>query len=72
MPDLHTATQGEAWDLIAFDRYPDLERPELLMHRLLEANPGLRETVIFSGGESLRIPAEPEPGPLEGLPPWKA
>ena len=71
MPRTHTTTQGETWDLIAFDWYGDVERPELLMHRLLEANPGYQEVVVFDGGITLTIPEDPEPSALESLPPWK-
>ena len=72
MPRTHTTTQGETWDLIAYDWYGDAaKRPELHMHHLLAANPDYRETVVFDGGITLTIPEDPEPSASESLPPWK-
>lgn len=67
MAKTYTATQGEAWDGIAYTLYGD----EKYMKELIEANWRLLDTLVFSGGEVLNVPEIPTaPGYVDGTPFW--
>jgi phage tail protein X len=66
----YTTILGDEWDGIARKVYSGVRKSDMLMHLLLEANPGYRETVIFSAGAELVIPPAPA-GRITALPPWK-
>ena len=70
MTRTYTTQLGDMWDGIAFRVYDDRRRAEMLLHRLIEANPEHRETSIFSGGITLFVPDVPIDMPVN-LPPWK-
>lgn len=63
----YTAKQGQTWARIAFDLWTD----EMLMWKLIEANPLYADIVIFSGGEILRVPEVEETETKAALPPWR-
>lgn len=63
----YTVKQGQTWAAIAFDIWAD----EFLMHHLIAANPLYADTVIFSGGEILRVPEIEETETKAALPPWR-
>lgn len=67
MADTYTTIQGDTWDIVALKCYQD----EKQMHRLIEANPEHRDTVFFSAGVELAIPAIEISQISEALPPWK-
>ena len=79
MPDYdeyfeYTCSQGETWDSIAYDAWADDDLTgEYLASWLMEVNPQYLETVMFEGGEVLRIPRfyETELEDDESLPPWE-
>jgi len=62
----YIALAGDTFDSIALDFYNDEYRASVL----IDANPQYRKTIIFQGGEVLRIPIIEETAP-ETLPPWK-
>ncbi|MCD5324780.1 MULTISPECIES: tail protein X [Pontibacillus] len=62
---VYETLQGDTWDGIAYKFYKD----ETKMIELLRANPVHINTVIFSAGISLDIPAV-EVKPKEEKPPW--
>lgn len=65
--NIHTA-QGQAWDQIAKREYG----AEIRMDVLLTGNPEDADTLLFSGGRSLALPAAPAEAPAtENLPPWE-
>lgn len=57
---------GDTFDAIAIDFY---DTP-FYADKLIEANPDNRKTLIFQGGEKLKIPVIQE-SPADTLPPWK-
>lgn len=63
----YTAKQGDTFDSIAFEMLGN----EFLATNLIEANPQYVGTVIFSGGEALKIPTEEKQEAETGLPPWR-
>ena len=63
----YTTSQGETWDVIAKRIWGE----ERLMHKLIEANPAYQETVFFSAGIVLTVPAVETPAKVLNLPPWK-
>lgn len=67
MTTTYTTVQGDMWDIIAKKRYGD----EKQMHRLIEANPLHRDTVFFSAGARLSVPAVGVNEISRTLPPWK-
>lgn len=70
MAKQYTTVLGDMWDGIAYKVYGDRERAEMLLHRLIEANPEHRETSIFGGGIVLTVPDVADRTP-DNLPPWK-
>ncbi|WP_213024358.1 tail protein X [Brevibacillus reuszeri] len=62
----YVTTQGDMWDAIAYKELGN----EQYMTALIDANPEHIDTVVFSGGVRLIIPAIEEPEP-DTLPPWK-
>lgn len=67
MPDTYTAHAGDTWAGIAFKLWTE----ETLMHKLIAANALYADTVVFDGGEILRVP-EIEPSDMKAaLPPWR-
>lgn len=68
MPDLeHIAVAGENWASIAFRYWQD----EMLLHRLIEANPSLASICIFDGGERIIIPTVDTEVDKSNLAPWR-
>lgn len=63
----YIAKSGDTWDLIAFKAWEE----ETLMHLLIAANPHLAHTIMFVGGEQVRIPKIAEPINTASLPPWR-
>ena len=65
----HITTEGERWDLIAWQYYRDVRQ----VARLMEANPRAPATAALPSGLRLSIPmieAAAAVG-LNGLPPWR-
>lgn len=62
----YTTLAGDIFDMIALDFYNDESRASVI----IQANYQYRDTVIFSGGESLTIPIIETPA-ADSLPPWK-
>ncbi len=67
--------QGDAWDLIAFRLWPKeqrkTQRPELLMHHLMLANPEHMDTLIFPAGVELMIPNIENVAEKVAVPAWR-
>ena len=65
---MYTTQQGDTWDIIAKRQYGS----ELLMIKLIEANPDYRKVVIFPAGIKLETPlVEESINDDSSLPPWK-
>lgn len=65
---MYTTQQGDTWDIIAKRQYGS----ELLMNKLIEANPDYRKMVIFPAGIKLETPfVEESINDDSSLPPWK-
>lgn len=67
MVSTYTTTQGDAWDLIAYQLWGD----ERLMLALIRANREYADVVIFSAGVVLVVPDLPETASAASLPPWR-
>lgn len=52
--DSYIASNGEAWDLVCYNTYGDGN--EFLMQTVMRVNREYSDTLLFEGGESLRIP----------------
>lgn len=65
----YTAQGGDTWDSIAIAAYNE----ERMASLLIDANRNYIDTVIFDGGEKLRVPVidETEVETPESLPPWR-
>jgi len=63
----HIASSGEMFDKLALDYYSD----ERMAHHIMQANPDLIDTIIFEGGEVLKIPVFDTLESKETLPPWR-
>lgn len=61
----YTTTQGDTWDLIAYDLYG----AEKYMKLLIEANLPLSDTLVFSAGTVINVPDLPEDS-KDDLPFW--
>lgn len=48
--------QGEAWDLIAKNKYGS----EYEMHTLLAENPAMLDVLLFSGNKEINMPEKPK------------
>jgi phage tail protein X len=65
---MYTTQQGDTWDIIAKRQYGS----ELLMNKLIEANPDYRKVVIFPAGIKVETPSVEESiNDDSSLPPWK-
>lgn len=62
----YTVLSGDTFDSIALDFYNE----ESLSGHIISANPIYRNTIIFGGGEILKIPII-EQQSVDSLPPWK-
>lgn len=67
MSKTYTATAGETWAAIAFKLWTE----ETLMWKLIEANPLRAQTVIFEGGEVLKVPEIEQKDLKAAMPPWR-
>lgn len=56
MASTYMTSQGDTWDLIAYDLYGD----EKYMHYLIEANWPLLDILVFSSGTMVNVPDIPE------------
>ncbi|WP_310830380.1 tail protein X [Paenibacillus pedocola] len=63
---IYKSVQGDTWDSIAFKLYGD----EYLMTLLINANPELAQTVVFSGNVPVNVPDKPVDA-SDTLPPWR-
>ena len=66
MASTYMTSQGDTWDLIAYDLYGD----EKYMHYLIEANWPLLDTLVFSSGTKVIVPDIPEDAD-EDVPFWR-
>lgn len=66
MASTYTTSQGDTWDLMAYDLYGD----EKYMHYLLEANWPLLDILVFSSGTRIVVPDIPEDA-SEDVPFWR-
>lgn len=62
----YVALSQDSFDSIALDFYNE----ETLSNHIITANPLHRNTILFKGGEILRIPVI-EKQAADTLPPWK-
>jgi hypothetical protein len=63
---LYTALAGDTFDSIALDFYNE----ESLASLIIRDNPEYRKTLVFQGGEELKIRILPDQA-ASTLPPWK-
>jgi hypothetical protein len=63
----YIAKSGDTWDSIAFAAY----KVERMSHHIIQANLGYIDTVIFEGGERLKIPIVDTLETPKTLPPWR-
>ena len=63
----HTAAAGETFDSVAFDYYGD----EFMADKLMKENSIYIKTIVFKGGETLRIPIYDDIESTETLAPWR-
>lgn len=66
MASTYMTSQGDTWDLIAYDLYGD----EKYMHYLIEANWPLLDILVFSSGTMVNVPDIPEDA-IEDVPFWR-
>lgn len=66
MASTYTTSQGDTWDLMAYDLYGD----EKYMHYLIEANWPLLDILVFSSGTPIVVPDIPEEA-REDVPFWR-
>lgn len=62
----YTTSQGDTWDLMAYDLYGS----EQYMHLLMQANMPLIDTLVFSAGVVINVP-DLLPEMPSNLPFWK-
>lgn len=67
MADTFTTRQGDTWDTVC----RAVGQPEARAHLIQAANPDHIETVLFSAGTVLTLPAFPAQTTTLELPPWK-
>ena len=58
---------GSTWARIAFELWGE----ETLMWKLIEANPLRCDTIVFEGGEVLKVPELKETDLKAAMPPWR-
>lgn len=63
----YVAKAGDTWDSIAFMAY----KVERMAHYVIQANLKYMGTLIFEGGEVLKIPIVDELETPATLPPWR-
>jgi len=65
----YIASQGDSWDYLSWKLYQD----EGFIHILLDANPTLRNIVIFTVPTTINVPDKPQTRAQVSadLPPWK-
>lgn len=63
----YTTSQGDMWDQLA----KNLLGSELLMGKLIAANPAHSSTVIFSAGVVLTVPEVVQQPSMFPQPPWR-
>jgi len=66
MASTYTTSQGDTWDLMAYDLYGD----EKYMHYLIEANWPLLDILVFSSGTPIVVPDITEEA-REDVPFWR-
>lgn len=66
MASTYTTSQGDTWDLMAYDLYGE----EKYMHYLIEANWPLLDILVFSSGTLITVPDIPEEA-REDVPFWR-
>ena len=64
---MHTTTDGERWDLIAWRYYRDVSQTAAL----IAANPHAPRTGILPAGLKIAVPLIERAATVEALPPWK-
>ena len=62
----YSTVQGDTWDKISLDLYGD----ERFMHRLITANPDLRDIVVFPANCLIAVPQISTQGTVT-FPPWR-
>lgn len=63
----YSAKQGQTWAQIAFELYTE----ETLMWKLIEANPLRASTLVFEGGEIIKVPEIESKDLKAAMPPWR-
>lgn len=66
MASTYITSQGDTWDLMAYDLYGD----EKYMHYLIEANWPLLDILVFSSGTRIVVPDIPQEA-REDAPFWR-
>ena len=61
------AKAGDTWDLVAWRCY----KRERMADIIIAANRKYIDTILFTGGEVLRIPVVDEVADTKTLPPWR-
>lgn len=67
MSKIYTTVEGDTFDALALAFFND----EKLASAIMQANPDHCDTLIFSAGVALTIPASVEVTMPETLPPWR-
>ncbi|ARD47571.1 tail protein X [Sporosarcina sp. P33] len=63
---IYSTIQGDSWDLICYKNYGT----ELVMHKVMDANPHLTDIAIFGAGTLIKLPELDPTEELQDLPPW--
>lgn len=63
----YRARYGDTFDLLAAQMYGD----EGLCHHIIQANPRHMRTLVFRGGEVVRMPVLEKIETTESQPPWR-
>lgn len=63
----YTTSQGDTFDLIAYDLYGD----EYLASDIVALNPEECGTIVFDGGTELKVPIYDDPAESERVAPWR-
>ena len=63
----YTARQGDTYDLLSAQAYGT----ESMMTTIIKANPDYIDTIVFEGGETLRIPIVDIVETADTQPPWR-
>lgn len=65
--EYYVAQQSDTYDLIAYDLYGD----ELLASDIVALNPAHAGTVVFDGGEVVKVPVYEEDPTGDSSAPWR-